>query len=533
MRSRVLLLPGLLVLITVTAAGAQQPTHQSLSVTAEPYVKYFLDRTLDDTTEFEGLTRSYQRSLEPPSTPNEGLALNGAAGYDMSILGHLRLGAGDTSVIDRYVHYYHMLDVVTNPLYNTSGDYTDDMLNPIKNGPFRIIRISGRDVPDWFLTWDFVVDTGAGAALAMYALDAHTIYGDQDYLEVAGTIGDFMLKLVDGDGGVRFGPVGMYHPSGPDFFWELKSTEQNMRVMYTLEALSGVTGVQAYADAAAGIRSWLKTMYDFAAHLFCEAAIFDGATWGKVTVGAGASPTDVTAFAPLRMMLEDSFFGTTYADRAQEVDDMFNAIEQRNAFFDGQNRPLLFRFSLGQQNQTFGSIEWSSQMALAYLRAVELFTELGDTTRAALYQERYDTLIANLESLFTPAPDDSAALIASYAIYPDGSPAGSVLTGTGFATINAEAALACAWFAFAKAGFDPTIATGRQSISYGDVNADGIISAVDASQAARYSVLLLTLSPDAVVRGDVNGDGAITAIDASQIARYSVGLLSVFPVQSP
>lgn len=531
MRTLVFFLLGLPFVLSGSAAYAQQPTHQALSVTAEPYVKYFLDRALDDTTDFEGLTRSYQRSLEPPSAPSEGIALYGAAGYDMSILGHLRLGAGDTAVIDRYVHYYHMLDVGTNPLYNTNGAYTDDMTNPINNGPFRIIRILGRNVPGWFLTWDFIVDTGAAAALTMYALDAHTLYGDPDYLAVAGTIGDFILELVDADGGVRFGPIGMYHPTGLEFFWNLKSTEQNLRVMYMMDALYDATGAQVYSDTADGIRTWLKTMYDFNAHLFCEAAIYDGFTWDKITVQDGASPTDVTAFVPLRMMLEDPFFGAAFAGRAQEVDDMFNAIEQRNAFFDAQNRPVLFRFSLGQENQTFGSIEWSSQMALAYLRAAELFTEFSDPARAAFYRERYDTLVAHLETLFAPAPDDAASLIAAYAVYEDGSPAGGVLTGTGFATINAEAALASAWFAFAKTGFDPTIATGTQSIDYGDVNADGIVSAIDASQVARHAVQLIVLSFDAIVRGDVNGDGHITAVDASQIARYAVGLLTEFPVE--
>lgn len=533
MRTRVHVLLGLLALVIVSPVSAQQPNHQLLSTNAEPYIKYFADRALDDTTEFEGLTRSYHRSLEPPASPNENIAIHGAAGYDMTILGHLQLGSGNTVVIDTYVDYYLQLSDPLNPLYNTNGAYTDDMLNPINNGPFRFIRILGRDIPDWFTTWDFVVDTGASATLTMYALDAYQVYGDPNYLALAGTMGDFINTLVDTDGGVRFGPIGMFHPTGLNFFWNLKSTEQNMRVLYMMDALFDVTGLQIYADTATGIRNWLKTMYDFTAHLYCEAAIFDGFNWGKVTIGTGVSPTDVTAFAPLRLMLEDSFFGATLADRMQEVDDMFDAIEQRNAFFDAQNRPVLFRFSLGQENQSFGSIEWSAQMALAYLRAVSLFTEFGDAARAAFYQERYDTLVANLETLFTPAPDDAASLIASYAILEDGTPAGSVLTGTGFSTIHAEAALAAAYFAFAKTGFDPTITTGTQSINYGDVNGDGQVSSIDASQVARHSVGLIVLSPAEILRGDVNGSGDLTSIDASLIARFTVGLITEFPVQSP
>ncbi len=533
MRTRVLLFLSLSVCLCAPTAGAQQPTLQQLSTTAEPYIKYFADRALDDVSAFEGLTRSFQLSLEPPQSSNETVALYGAAAYDMSILGHLQLGGGNTAVLDTYINYFHMLSDPLNPLYHTQGDYTDDMLNPINNGPFRLVRILGRGFPNWGDTWDFVVDTGAAATLTMYALDAYENQGDPDYLALTGTLAEYVLRLVDTDGAIRFGPIGMFHPSGLNFFWNLKSTEQNLRVMYMMDALHQVTGIQTYLDTADGIRAWLKTMYDFSAHLFCEASIYDGISWNKVTVASGASPTDVTAFAPLRMMLEDPFFGATLADRSQEVDDMFDAIEQRNAFFDAQDRPLLFRFSVGQENQLFGSIEWSSQMAMAYLRAVALFTEFGDPVRAAFYQDRYDTLVANLESLFSPAPDDAASLIASYAVLEDGSPAGSVMTGIGFNTIHSEAALAAAWFAFAKAGFDPTILAVDSSINYGDVNDDGMVTSIDASQVARHVVGLIVLTPDAVLRGEVSGDGILSSIDASLIARYAVGLITEFPVETP
>lgn len=73
-----------------------------------------------------------------------------------------------------------------------------------------------------------------------------------------------------------------------------------------------------------------------------------------------------------------------------------------------------------------------------------------------------------------------------------------------------------------------TVEVGGASKIYGDVNLDGGVSAVDASQAARHSVGLLVLTGQALVNAEVSGDGNITAIDASQIARFSVGLITCF-----
>lgn len=66
----------------------------------------------------------------------------------------------------------------------------------------------------------------------------------------------------------------------------------------------------------------------------------------------------------------------------------------------------------------------------------------------------------------------------------------------------------------------------------GDVNQDGNVSSIDASQAARHVVNLISLSPQQIINGEVNGDGMITSLDASLIARYAVGLITQFPIES-
>ncbi len=71
---------------------------------------------------------------------------------------------------------------------------------------------------------------------------------------------------------------------------------------------------------------------------------------------------------------------------------------------------------------------------------------------------------------------------------------------------------------------------GTTSIIYGDVNADGEISAYDAALTAQAAVGLITLTPEQITAADVNGDSEISAYDAALIAQKAVGLIEKFPI---
>ena len=60
----------------------------------------------------------------------------------------------------------------------------------------------------------------------------------------------------------------------------------------------------------------------------------------------------------------------------------------------------------------------------------------------------------------------------------------------------------------------------------GDVNGDGEISLVDATELQKYLVGLSSLSVDQLAVADANGDGKISIIDATEIQKYLVGLVS-------
>lgn len=447
-------LPIFLIVLGYGITAYASELNQQLYQTAFPYIKYFLDRSLDQASGFPGLTRSFQLYLGG-HTANEETVINyGAANYDQSILGRISLAGGSTRILDTYINYFKNIADPNNPVLNCNGNYYDANSTPIKYGPYRIIRISGRSEPDWWNTWDWIVDTGAAACLIVDAMEAYQQTQNIDYKNFALLLGDYILKLQDTDGGIRYGPRGMYHDPEPksDFYWNLKSTEQNERLLYAFEALFEVTSDIKYSQASAKIKSWLKTMYDPTIHLYHSAATFNGSVWVKTDFNYIA--TDVMAFAPLDMMFQDSYFGSTQQQRDAEVDAMFSAIELRTAFFNSEGKPIFFRFSVSQTGD-YGTVEFSSQMALAYLRTAQIYSTRLEETKTQEYLNKYNTLISSLENYFSTPADDPAAKVAPYASYLEGTVAGGVPTGTGYLTYNCGAALASAYYAFAKTGYMP------------------------------------------------------------------------------
>ncbi len=459
---------GLIFLPIISYAGTLD---QQLTQTATPYIKYYLNRavtqaeTTNPNDDMRGFTRSFQLSGGTNNYQDEQIINTGTSNYEQAFLGRICLANNITTILDRYTYFFRSKDAANNPVFESNNNYVDANNQPIPHGPFKIIRILNRDpasYPDWWGTgkWDFTTDTGAAAYIALLAMEGYQKTNNQEYRDMAVMLGDYFLRMRDTtDGGLRYAPRNVYHINGPEFFWNMKSTEQNENALYALQALFTITNDTKYDDAAQGIKSWLKNMYDKNVHLFHTSSTYysDGRGW--VAQDFGYVATDVTAFAPIDLMFEDTYFGTTQDARDAEVDAMFAAIESRTAFRNSENKPLLFRFSVSQENSTFGTVEMSAQMALAYLRVAQKYSARGQMIKSQEYLDKYNTLIASLETYFTTISSsdaDNGAKISPYASYYEtGLSAGNVRTGTGYFTYNCSAALASAFHAFAKSGYDP------------------------------------------------------------------------------
>jgi len=454
---------------------------QQLTQVATPYIKYFTDRAMSQASGFGGLTRSFQLYLGGQTPADEAVINYGAASYDMSLLGRISQAGGSRTILDTYVSYATTakLTDINNPLIDCGGNFygAGGPSDRIVHGLYRIVRIDGRGISNWWDSWDWIVDTGATACTILDALEAYQETSNVSYKDFAVLLGSYILRLQDSDGGIRYGPRGMYNSNGTDFFWNMKSTEQNERCLSAFTALYTVTGDTQYNTASTNIKSWLKSMYNQPKHLFHSAASFNGSSWVKSDID-GYIATDVMAFAPLDMMFSDTFFGSSQAIRDAEVDAMFTTIETKTGFLDTNNKPLFFRFSVSQTPDPvkgdYGSVEWSSQMALGYLRAAQAYVS-RDWNKTQQYMDKYYTLVNSIRSYFIVPSDDPNSKVAPYAsFYIDKTIAGKVPTGTGIYTFNCNATVASVYYAFAEAGYDPSKLGGGTGIPTGIFNAVGM-----------------------------------------------------------
>ena len=62
----------------------------------------------------------------------------------------------------------------------------------------------------------------------------------------------------------------------------------------------------------------------------------------------------------------------------------------------------------------------------------------------------------------------------------------------------------------------------------GDVNNDGVVNVMDATELQKHIAGTTTLDGEALLRGDVNSDGAINVNDATLIQKYSASLITEF-----
>ncbi len=70
----------------------------------------------------------------------------------------------------------------------------------------------------------------------------------------------------------------------------------------------------------------------------------------------------------------------------------------------------------------------------------------------------------------------------------------------------------------------------EKSYTYGDVNADGKVTPLDASLVLQYNAQLIK-ELNSVDAADVNGDGKVTPLDASLILQYNAQLIKEFPAE--
>ncbi len=94
--------------------------------------------------------------------------------------------------------------------------------------------------------WEYIVHSGPNAWLGLAVLNYTKITQNKRYLPIAEGIANFLLRMMDEEGGVRGGPQ---HP------WY--STEHNLDALAFFNLFYEVSGEKKYLDAAKRLEGWL------------------------------------------------------------------------------------------------------------------------------------------------------------------------------------------------------------------------------------------------------------------------------------
>ncbi|HSW40807.1 MAG TPA: hypothetical protein VLL97_15090, partial [Acidobacteriota bacterium] len=321
----------------------------------------------------------------------------------------------------------------------------------------RILELKG----SWWTNWDWTVHAGPNAWIGMAALqfcfETQELPPSQ-FLRFARARAKFLEALQDSDGGIRMGPKKQFHRTGDKtFWWKLKSVEHNESAVHFFDMLYQVTKEVSYKQTADRIYLWLAGMYDRKEHAFHRGAVYRNGVWEKD--GHEVFATDTTSWAPMARILADEdprHFGATKADRLQEMYLMMKTAESKTGVYrDG--KLVGMSFCPQTQRRSVISIEWSSQFILRYLQLSKAFRAAGDQAKADECQRSYEALLGEVGAFFRKS---GKAIVAPYAVYPDGTIAGGIDTGFDQKTSSAPIAAASCYYGFAVAGYDPLLFRG-------------------------------------------------------------------------
>ena len=81
-------------------------------------------------------------------------------------------------------------------------------------------------------------------------------------------------------------------------------------------------------------------------------------------------------------------------------------------------------------------------------------------------------------------------------------------------------------FSYSKAG------SGEPAVSYGDVDGNGKVNAIDATLVRRYAYKQIELAEAQLAAAEVSGDDKVNAIDATLILRYAYRQIDSFPAEA-
>ena len=231
--------------------------------------------------------------------------------------------------------------------------------------------------------FEYVIHSGPNAWIGLAALNYAKITNNKKYLSIAKKVSEFLLKMMDDEGGIK---------GGPTITWY--STEHNLDAYAFFKLYYEVTGESKYGDAASKIKSWISR------HTYTRRGPPVHRGKGDATIATDTYAWSVTAFGPGELlslnMNPESIL--EFAIEHCEVEGNFKRRE-------GEVRLKGFDFAKIRNAARGGVVsgEWTAQMILAFEVMADYYKN-RDPDKFSAYIEKAVFYFNELQKMLITSP---------------------------------------------------------------------------------------------------------------------------------
>ncbi|MCD6583662.1 MAG: PilZ domain-containing protein [Candidatus Omnitrophica bacterium] len=281
--------------------------------------------------------------------------------------------------------------------------------------------------------FEYVVSSGPNAWIGLASLNYVKFTNERRYLKIAKAVADFLLKMMDKEGGIR---------GGPNFYWY--STEHNLDCYAFFKMMGELTNNSYYLDVSQKIKRWIDT------YAYTDKGIPVNRGKGDATIATDTYAWSITALGPQELisLKMDPEVILDFAVKNCRVTTHFK-VKNRKISVTG------FDFAKAKNLPRGGvvSCEWTAQMILAF-EILSNYYQDKEPDKANYYWERANYYFEELQKMVinSPSPLGKANPTLPYAS------ASFVDTGHGWRTPKGDkvgSLASTAYFLISYLGYNP------------------------------------------------------------------------------
>ena len=278
---------------------------------------------------------------------------------------------------------------------------------------------------------------------------------DATELRLAEEIARAAILLQAENGGIRMSPIGTWHESGPEFFYNEISTENNLSWYASFRMLYEITGKDEYRQAMEGIARYLQWSYMPELGVFAQGAHYYPDR-GWVINNIFATDCQTWAWAALGAETIDSWFGEGAAYR------MWQKTKELAGVYDDQGRLIGLDFTdyrvLGRD--PLNSVEWTGGGIIGLWDAARFYANTHPDWAESLLRDA-ESMREGMETLKKVIAGQTGYSYSSCAVTPLECPIGH---GWYSPPVEVLSLASTAWVGFVDLGYNPFYLGGASGV---------------------------------------------------------------------